>query len=159
MGYRFDYLVAELPCDRCGAVSPADATLEMTTRLRDHPELAYLGVGDELPVDTARARASGYLVVREPAPDTPVVLLHQWICPVCGYPYNWAEVVVVDGVITDIRAVPLNQDTLARAHLVVDDLREIAADLAGVRSSLEIDDDRTLEILRERLPAEGGWRL
>lgn len=159
MGYRFDYLVAELPCERCGTVSPADASLEMTTRLRDDPQLAYLGVGDELPVDTARARATGYLVVREPAPDERVVLLHQWTCPVCGYPYNWAEVVVADGVITDIRAVKLNRDTLARAQFVVDDVQDIAADLAGVRSSLEIDDDRVIQILRERLPAEGGWQL
>jgi hypothetical protein len=159
MGYRFDYLVAELRCERCGAVSPADASSEMTIRLRDDPQLAYLGVGDELPVDTARARASGYLVVREPAPGEPVVLLHQWTCPVCGYPYNWAEVVVSGGVITDIRVVMLNQDTLGRAHFVVDDVRDIAADLAGVRSSLEIDDARVIQILHEQLPAAGGWQL
>ena len=135
MGYRFDYLVAELPCERCGTVSPPDASPEMTTLLRDDPQLAYLGVGDELPVDTARARASGYLVVRQPTPGEPVVLLHQWTCPTCGYPYNWAEVVATDGIITDIRSVALNQATLTRAHFVVDEIRDVAADLAGIRSA------------------------
>lgn len=159
MGYTFDYLVAELTCGRCAAVSPADSSTEMTTRLRDDPQLAYLGVGDELPVDTARARASGYIVVHEPTPGKPVVLLHQWTCPACGYPYNFAEVVVEGGVITAIRAVELNQAALARSHFVVDDVREIVADLAGVRSSLDLGDDDVIRILRERLPTEGGWRL
>jgi hypothetical protein len=159
MGYRFDYLVAELSCERCGTVSPADSSTDMTTRLRDDPQLAYLGVGDELPVDTARALNSGYLLVHEPAPREPIVLLHQWTCPVCGYPYHWAEVVVSDGVITNIRDVKLNRNALARAHFVVDDVREIAADLAGVRSSLDLGDDQVVQILRERLPGNGGWRL
>lgn len=159
MGYRFDYLVAELPCERCAAVSPPDSSTEMTTRLRDDPQLAYLGVDDELPVDTARALESGYLFAHEPTPDEPVVLLHQWTCPVCGYPYNWTAVTVSEGVITDIRAVELNRDTLTRAHFVVDDVRDVAADLAGVRSSLDLDGDEVVQILRERLPAEDGWHL
>lgn len=157
MGYRFDYLVAALPCGRCGAVSPADASLEMTTRLRDDPQLAYLGVGDALPVDTARALRSGYLLGHEPAPGEPVVLLHQWTCPACGDAYNWAEVVVDGGVITAIRAVDLNRGAVARAHYLVDDLREVAADLAGVRSALDLADDEAVRILAERLPATGRW--
>lgn len=159
MGYTLDYLVAELPCGRCGAVSAADASLEMTTRLRDDPQLAYLGVGDELPGDTARALAGGYLLLHEPAPGGPIVLLHRWTCPACGYAYNWAEVVVTGGVITSIRAVDLNQAALARAHFIVDDARDIAADLAGVRSSLDLDSDQVVQILRERVPTDGGWRL
>src|SRR5262245_42470937 len=159
MGYTLDYLAAELTCSRCGAVSPADWSTEMTTRLRDDPQLANLGVGDELPVDTARALASGYLLVREPAPDEPVILLHQWTCPACGYAYNWAEVVIEDGVIASIQTIELNQAAFARAHYIVDDVREIAADLAGVRSSLNLGDDEVIRILRERLPTEGGWRL
>jgi hypothetical protein len=143
VGYRFDYLVAALPCGRCGAVSPADASLEMTTRLRDDPQLAYLGVGD--------------LLLHEPTPGEPVVLLHQWECPACGDAYRWAEVVVDGGIITSIRAVDLNQDAVARAHYIVDDVREVAADLAGVRSSLDLADDEVVRILGERLPVDGGW--
>jgi hypothetical protein len=159
VGYRFDYLVAALPCGSGGEVSPADSSTEMTTRLRDDPQLAYLGVGDGLPVDTPRALRSGYLLLHEPAPGEPVVLLHQWTCPACGYAYNWAEVVVTDGVITAIQAVDLNRDAVARAHYVVDDVRDVAADLAGVRSPLALSDDRVVRILRAKLPERGGWRL
>src|SRR5690349_15432879 len=121
----------------------------MTTRLRDDSQLAYLGVGDDLPVDTARALAGGYLLLREPEPDddrppAPVDL------PACGYAYNWAEVVVTDGVITSIRAVDLNQAALARADFIVDDARDIAADLAGVRSTLDRDSNQVVQGLRER---------
>ena len=159
MGYRFDYLVAELPCGRCGTVSPADESTEMTTRLRDDPQLAYLGVGDALPVDTPNVLRSGYVLLHEPAPGEPVILLHRWTCPACGYPYNWAEVVVDGGVIAAIRAVELNRDTVARAHFAVDDVREIAADLAGRRSPLGLSDDEAVRILRATLPERGGWRL
>jgi hypothetical protein len=158
VGYRFDYLVAAMPCGRCGEVSPADASLEMTTRLRDDPQLAYLGVGDALPVDTPRALRSGYLLLHEPAPGEPVVLLHQWTCPACGDAYNWAEVVVDGGTITAIRAVDLNRGAVARSHYIVDDAREVAADLAGVRSSLDLADDQAAAILLTRLPAAGGWK-
>jgi hypothetical protein len=51
------------------------------------------------------------------------------------------------------------QAALARAHFIVDDARDIAADLAGVRPSLDLDDDQVVQILREWLPTEGGWRL
>ena len=159
MGYRFDYLVARLPCGPDGELTPADASTEMTTRLRDDPQLAYLGVGAELPVDTARALTSGYLLLNEPATGEPVVLLHQWTCPATGYAYHWAEVVVTAGVITDIRAVDLNQTTLTRANYVVDDIRDVATDLAGARSPLALTDDQVVQVLREKLPADGGWRL
>lgn len=158
MGYTFDYLVAELPCD-CGGTTPADESLDMTTALRDDPRLAFLGVGDGLPADTAHAVAAGYLVLREPAPDEPVVLLHRYTCAACGHAYHWAEIVVTGGTITAIRAVDLNRQSAARAHFGVDDLRAIAADLAGVRSYLDLTDDEVRRILRERLPETGGWQL
>lgn len=159
MGYTFDYLVAELPCGRCGETTPADESLDMTTALRDDPQLAFLGVGDALPADTAHAVAAGYLVLHEPAPDEPVVLLHRYTCRACGYAYNWAEVVVTGSTITAIRAVDLNQQSAAGAHFGVDDLRAIAADLAGVRSYVDLTDDEVRQILRERLPSTGGWHL
>ena len=66
MGYTFDYLVGELRCAFCDTVSGADERTNMTTRLRDEPGLAFLGVGDMLPVDTERALKADYLLVREP---------------------------------------------------------------------------------------------
>ena len=86
-------------------------------------------------------------------------MLHQWTCPTCGYPYNWAEVVVTDGIISDIRGVALNQATLTRAHFVVDEIRDVAADLAGIRSARNLDEDQVIQTLRERLPAEDRWHL
>jgi hypothetical protein len=145
VAYRFDYLVAPLPCGRCGAVSEPDASMKMTTRLRDDPRQAHLTVGDALPVDTPRALRSGYFLQHEPEPGAPAVLLHQWTCTACGNADNWAEVVVGGGVITSIRAVELNQDTLARANYIVDDAREVAGDEA-------------VRILGERLPPTGGWQ-
>jgi hypothetical protein len=149
VGYRFDYLVAPLRCE-CGRLAHADEMLEMTTRLRDEPNLAFLGVGDRLPVTKQRALECGYLLVREPA--EPAVLVHMWACASCGYDRNWAEVVVRDGVIQEIEAVDLDQETLARAHFIVDDARDLAVALAGVPSSLGVADDEVVRILRDKLP-------
>lgn len=158
MGYRFDYLVARLTCAWCGTVAEPDERLEMTTRLRDDPQLAFLGVGDSLPVDPRRAAASGYLRTRPSADGEPVLLLHQWSCPTCGYAYNWAELTVRDGVIESIVETPLTSAAFTRAHYVVDDLREVAADLAGVRSSLDLDDEAAVRVLHDHLPADRGWQ-
>jgi hypothetical protein len=122
VGYRFDYLVAPLRCGQCGRMAQADEMLEMTTCLRDEPNLAYLRVGDSLPVTTARALDSGYLLVREPPSGSPVVLLHKWTCASCGCAENWAEVVVRDGVITMIDEADLDEEALAQAHFIVADV-------------------------------------
>jgi hypothetical protein len=68
-------------------------------------------------------------------------------------------VTVTEGVISSIRSTNLNQAALARAHYVADDVGDVAADLAGVTSSLELDDDAVVQALVEGLPAEGGWQL
>lgn len=149
MPYSFDYLTATLRCARCGRLGP---TLDMITRLRDEPQLDSLGVGDALPVTTANALNSGYLLVREPVPGEPIVLLHTWTCSHCGYADNWALVTVADGVIESIREAALDQRSLAAAQFVVDDVQEIAADLAGVPSP-ELDGAQVIAILRERLPS------
>jgi uncharacterized protein YlaI len=157
VGYTIDYLVGELRCAFCDTVSVADERTNMTTRLRDEPELAFLGVGDKLPVDTERALKADYLLVREPAPGETVVLLHLWTCPSCGGAWNWAEVAVRDGVIESVHEVLLNQETLARVNFVVEDVRDVAADLAGSSSPLSLDDEGVVAVLRERLPVGRGW--
>jgi hypothetical protein len=150
-GYTFDYLVAELPCPACGAVSPADGSTDMTTSLRDEPALAYLGVGDELSVDPERARNSSYLVLREPSGGEDVVLLHTWSCPACATAFLWARVVVRQGVIASIDATTLDAAAVAGAHYVVDDAKWVAAELAGAASPLDLSDDEAARILREQL--------
>jgi hypothetical protein len=119
VGYRFDYLVAPLRCAQCGRVAQPDEMLEMTTRLRELPNLAYLGVGDKLPVTTQRALDNGYELLRTPQPDEPTILLHTWTCMSCGAAANWAEVVIEEDVIEAIDEVTLNPETLARAHFKV----------------------------------------
>jgi len=116
MGYRFDYLVAPLRCPQCGWVAQADEMLDMTTRLRAEPNLAYLTIGDSLPVTPELAVAAGYVQLRLPGPHEPVVLLHPWACVACGTGANWAEVVVEEDVIEAIDEAVLDDETLARAH-------------------------------------------
>ena len=151
MAYTFDYLVAHMRCPVCGCVTAADDSTEMTTRLRDEPQLAFLGVGDALPVDPARARANGYLVLREPSPHEEVVLLHTWVCPHCGSPFQWAKVVVRDGVIASIEPTELDRDAIEGAHYIVDDAKLIAAQLIDEPRVFEVDDDTAARVLRERL--------
>jgi predicted RNA-binding Zn-ribbon protein involved in translation (DUF1610 family) len=150
-GYRFDYLVAEMPCPGCGAISPADGSTEMITRLRDEPSLAYLGVGDALPADPARARQAGYLVLRDPRPGEDVVLLHTWVCPACGQSFLWARVRVREGRIASIEPVELNAASVASANYVVDDAKWIAAELEGLNSPLSLSDEQAAGILRDKL--------
>ncbi|MFB9926962.1 hypothetical protein ACFORO_19325 [Amycolatopsis halotolerans] len=149
MPYSYDYLAAALRCSRCGREG---AALDMITRLRPMPELASLGVGDPLPVSTDNAVRSGYLALHEPTPGEPTVLLHVWTCPHCAYAFNWAEVVVRDNVIEAIRSADLTRAVLGSAHFIVDDAREVAADLAGTTSSLDLDDDTVVAVLRDKLP-------
>lgn len=106
-------------CPRCGRVAQADEMLEMTTRLRAEPNLAYLTVGDHLPVIPEQAIARGYVQLRLPEPDEPTILLHTWTCTSCGAAGNWAEVVVEDDVIEAIDEAVLDQDTVARAHFKI----------------------------------------
>ncbi|CAM3731526.1 hypothetical protein KIPE111705_22090 [Kibdelosporangium persicum] len=148
MPYSYDYLVATLHCARCGNSGEAR---DMTTRLRAEPELASLREGDALPVDTANARESGYLMVREPQAGEPIALLQTWTCPHCGYTNNWARIVVRDGVIEAIQETQLDQAAFDSTQFIEDDAREIAAVLAGV-PSLGLDDDRVVAILHEKLP-------
>ncbi|TCO55024.1 hypothetical protein EV192_108312 [Actinocrispum wychmicini] len=95
--------------------------LEMTTRLRAEPNLAYLTIGDDLPVTPERAASAGYVQLRLPGPDEPTILLHTWTCASCGAAGNWAEVVVEEDVIEAIDEAELDADTMARAHFKVSD--------------------------------------
>jgi hypothetical protein len=150
-GYRFDYLVAELPCPACGGTTPADGSTEMITRLRDEPSLAYLGVGAELPTDVHRARLADYLVLREPRNGEDVVLLHTWVCPACNRSFLWARVVVRDGRIASIEPATLDAATVRGANYIVEDAKWIAAELLGVASPLEVSEADAVTALRERL--------
>jgi hypothetical protein len=150
MGYSFDYFVAALRCPVCGQVSPADESTNMQTKIRDQPELAYLGVGHPLHIRPEQMQQSGYLTVRWPQPGEAVRILETWECPSCGTTFNWAEIVVADGAIASITEAVLSRETLERIHFISDDAMYVAADLAGVPFTDIVGAD-AVQILRDRL--------
>lgn len=150
MGY--DIFVAALRCPHCGQTTPADVSTNMQTKLRDDPDLSSLRVGDTLIIDHATVVDSGYLAVRPPS--EPVRICHIWTCPYCHHYPNWAEIVVNEGRIESIEAVPLDGVILDRLHYLDEDAWYFAADLAG----LELDDlpmNEAVPLLRRLL---GGSR-
>src|SRR6266852_4032714 len=109
----------------------------MATYIRDNPDLERLGIGSPLKLDPLRIAENnydGYLTVKVPRTDEEIRILHPWDCPYCGA-YNWAEIVVRNGIIESISAVPLNRETLERSHLISNEAEFIAASLANVSSS------------------------
>jgi hypothetical protein len=148
MGYTLDAFVAELRCPRCQRVSPATEATGMYTRIRSEPELAWLGVGSALEFDPATVPDAGYYPVQPPGET--IRILQIWDCPNCkSYP-NWAEIVVRDGRIESITAVPLDRETLARVHFIDEDVYDIAADLAG-RKYPDVAADEVVPLLRQLL--------
>ena len=148
MGYTLDLFVAELRCPRCGHVSAADDATNMTTKIRDEPELAWLGVRSTLEIDPATVPDAGYYPVQPPG-DT-IRILQSWDCPTCDSYPNWAEIVVRNGHIESITAVPLNRETLERIHFICQDAYYIAEDLSG-RNYPDIARDEIVPILRQFL--------
>jgi hypothetical protein len=135
MPYTLDYFVANLKDPVTGRVTEADSSTNMTTYLRDVPELAYLGVGSTLRIDPERIRQndySGYRMVRPVEPGEPIRILQNWECPFCATPYHWAEIVVRDNVIESITDVPFTRETFERSHLVADEVISEAAELTGL---------------------------
>jgi hypothetical protein len=149
MGYRFDLFVAELRCPRCGHVSAADDTTDMQTKIRDERELAWLGVGSALEINPATVPGRCYYLVQPPG-DT-IRILQSWSCPSCEFYPNWAEIVVRDGRIESITAVPLDRETLGRAHFIDEDVDGVAAMLAG-RDTLDVArNEDVVSLLRQLL--------
>lgn len=149
MTYTLDYFVAILKCPHCGTVSLADDSTNMATYIRDQPELTYLGVGHSLTIRSEEMQERGYLQVQAIQPGKPIRLLHPWECPTCGRS-NWAEIVIQNGVITDISVAILNQTMLDHIHFIHDESKGVAAVLSE-RSYLDISDEDVVPILRKHL--------
>jgi hypothetical protein len=149
MCYTFDLFVAELRCPRCGHVSAADDSTEMQTKIRDERERAWLGVGSALEIDPATVPDRCYFPVQPPG-DT-IRILQIWSCPNCRFYPNWAEIVVRDGRIESITAVPLDRETLERIHFIDEDVDGVAAMLAG-RDTLDVArNEDVVSLLRQLL--------
>lgn len=147
-----DYFVAPLSCPKCEATSPDDGSTNMTTYIRDEPQLAYLRAGDLLKVNLDAINERGYLTIHRPQPGEAVRILHEWECPACGTNFNWAEIVVRDDRIESIEAVDLNRETIDRANYLHDEAKGVAAVLTD-RSYFDISDDEVVPLLRKLLPA------
>jgi rubredoxin len=150
MGYTLDYFVASLKCPVCGVISEADESTNMQTHIRKNPELAYLGIGHPLEIEPKYMKRCGYLTIQPSQPGQEIRILETWECPSCGAPYNWAEVVVLNGVIKEIVAVEINRTVFEQAHYISDECVSIAMDLTD-RTYTDIIQDDLVEILRERL--------
>lgn len=151
--FTLDYFVAELRCPRCGFVSRADDSTGMQTYIRTEPQLAWLKVGDPLEIDLSAVNGRGYLIVQPP--EDPVRILQSWSCPSSGS-INWAEVVVRDGRIESITAVPLDQSTLDRLHLLDAEAKGLAAALSD-REFKDVSNNEVITLLRQRLPVKSGY--
>ena len=144
----FDLFVAALRCPRCGHVSSGDDATNMQTKIRDDPERAWLGVGSALKIDPATVPDAGYFPVQPPG-DT-IRILQIWACPNCDAYPNWAEIVVRNGRIESITAVPLDRETLDRVHFIDEDVY-LVADVLGDRKYPDITPDDVVPILRQLL--------
>ena len=110
---RFDMFVGHLKCPICGIFSEAD----IPTKIRENPDGSYLKVGDLLNVSYMLANAADYDTLEIPQSSDPVYLLDVWNCP-NGHGYNWAQIIVKDGIIQDISAVPKSREILERTHFI-----------------------------------------
>jgi hypothetical protein len=144
----YDLFVAELRCPRCGHVSASDDATNMTTKIRDEPERAWLGVGSALEIDPATVPDSRYYLVQPPG-DT-IRILDTWACPTCDFYPNWAEIVIRGGRIESITAVPLDREAIERVHFITEDVYGVAADLVG-RKYPDVAADEVVPILRQLL--------
>jgi hypothetical protein len=153
-----DFFVAELTCPACGNVSPADTRMFAWSDLRGGSEEILLSVGSELAIDPDRIRDNGYRsyrTVRTPSPGEPIHILRSWSCRFCDVLLNWMEIIVTDGIITSIEAVPFDREHLQRSHLVFEDAGVEAAALVG---STLLDFEQThrgtdiVQFLFEHLP-------
>jgi hypothetical protein len=94
----------------------------MQTKVRSKPGSEYLTVGCKIEIRPEILDERGYLLIRHPKGDEKIIIIDFWDCPLCGKPFNLAEVVVNRGVIQSITAIDPTQDILDRAHFISDEL-------------------------------------
>lgn len=143
----FDWFVSALSCSACGEVSAADAGTNAQTKLRARPRQERLCVGAPLQVSIESGLNAGYIAAG-PYPGDALRILQGWECPACGSDVNWLRVVVEDGRITAIEAVPMSQAVLADAHLVEEEALLREASRRSGRSTIGMSSSEALSLLR-----------
>lgn len=115
--------------------------------------MADLRVGDPVPLSAPSVAADdvfGYQRIQAPGDEEPIRLLDRWECPTCGAGNNWAEVVIHNGVITSIEAVPFDRAHFERSHLVSEDAIDIVQERTD-RPYAELFKQDHVKLLRETL--------
>ena len=122
----FAYLLAQLTCPHCDTVNDPG---EIHTRIAGLETGQVVRVGDPVHI-TLESLASTHHLLRMPESTERVSILDEWVCSSCRL-QNWAEVIIRDGVLESIVPVPLDADSLARAHFIDDGIAETFEDATG----------------------------
>jgi hypothetical protein len=115
----FDFFVGALRCPRCDRVSRADSSTNIQTYIREVADVSELRVGAFVDASPENLQDSEYMELHPPGGGERRIL-SAWECPTCGWPWNWAVIVVRGGVIREISAVAMNSETLSSAHYIHD---------------------------------------
>ncbi len=150
MGYSFDYFVGNLKCPVCEALSEADESTNIQTYIRDEPDLTHLGVGYPVEINTESMEDKHYLTIKLPQPGEKIRILDIWECSTCNHPFNWAEIVVLDGIINRIMAVSLNREVFEQANFISKECVSVVSDLTD-RAFRDLIGADLVHLLREQL--------
>ena len=125
MSYTLDYFVTNLECPVCGVISHDDGSTNMATKIRGNPQLEYIGIGKKFQIDFNNLKKamneSGYTTIRLPQPAEDIKILQTWECPSRDEPFNWAEIVISDGIVKSISAIQLNLEKVEQSNFVMSD--------------------------------------
>lgn len=143
----FDYFVGAMECPACGKLTAADGKPNIQTKIRDDAQLAYLGVGAVVDASARNMERSDYIELKAHSGGD-LRILQTWECPFCSTPFNWAEIVIRDGVIRKVSSVPMSAKTLAGAHYIHEfDAGILAAQTTG-RPSEDLGRQELLDVIR-----------
>lgn len=142
----YDSFLEMLQCPICGLVSEE----YIQTVIRDTPDMSYLQVGDSLLVDQDRANSAGYITLKVPQFGEDIYLLDIWDCP-NGHGYNWAAIIIGEGIIKEIKAVPKTSEIINKTHFVSEEC------ICGLVSDAGFNQIKDSDLLPDRKAALIGF--
>lgn len=116
----FDYFVSSMKCHKCGAISSADESTNMQTKICLHQKAFLYGVNSILDIDIGNIEESGYLCIWEPTSQVSFTLLDTWECSNCDESFNWALITIENKVIKSIAEIRLTDEVAQRANYISD---------------------------------------
>ena len=117
MGF-FNFFVASLECPICHSISEANDDTEMDTYVEAELEYnyQYLEVGYHFKESVDEEYLAQYYEKIQSPMKEPFRILLPWVCPNCGYRYNWAQMEIANSTIISIKATPLTKEVFDNAH-------------------------------------------